>query len=116
MMTIRPTLVRTRAAVALAAALTLTACSKEQAEPQPLVSVQAAPVKQGSISQVITADAVLFPIDQAPIVPKVSAPVLKAFVKRGEKVHAGQLLLTLENKDLAAAAEQQRGNLEQQQA
>ena len=115
-MTIRPTLVRTGAAVALVAAMSLTGCSKQEAEPQPLVSVQAAPVKQGSISQVITVDAVLFPIDQAPIVPKVSAPVLEAHVKRGEKVHKGQLLLTLENKDLAAAAEQQRGNLEQQQA
>ena len=116
MMIIRPTLIRTRAAVALVAALSLTGCSKEQAEPQPLVSVLASPVKEGSISQVITVDAVLFPIDQAPIVPKVSAPVLEAHVKRGEKVHKGQLLLTLENKDLAAAAEQQRGNLEQQQA
>lgn len=81
-----------------------------------MVSVQAAPVKQGSISQVITADAVLFPVNQATIVPKIAAPVLKAYVMRGSKVKQGQLLVTLENKDLAAAAEENRGNLEQQQA
>src|SRR5690242_2268621 len=99
-----------------ASVLTFTACSKEEAEPQPLVSVQAVPVKQGEISQSITTDAVLFPINQATIVPKIASPVQKAYVARGARVHAGQLLLTLENKDLAAAAEQNRGDLEQAQA
>src|SRR5690349_21194989 len=99
-----------------ACVLTFTACSKEAAETQPLVSVQAAPVKQGEISQSITTDAVLFPINQATIVPKIASPVHKAYVARGARVHAGQLLLTLENKDLAAAAEQNRGDLEQAQA
>jgi multidrug efflux pump subunit AcrA (membrane-fusion protein) len=97
-------------------AVCLPGCSKEQAEPQPVVTVQAATVKQGSISQTITADAVLFPLNQATIVPKLASPVQKAFVVRGQKVHKGQLLLTLENKDLAAAAEQNRGDLEQAQA
>jgi len=100
-------------AVALCSLLSLTACSKEEAEPQPVVTVQAAPVKQGSISQVVTTDAVLFPINQATIVPKIASPVAKAHVMRGTKVHAGQLLLTLENKDLLAAAEEGRGNLDQ---
>ena len=91
-------------------------CSKEKAEPEPVVSVQAATVKQGIISQSITADAVLFPLNQATIVPKIAAPVQKAYVVRGTTVRQGQLLLTLENKDLAAAAEQGRGDLEQAQA
>jgi multidrug efflux pump subunit AcrA (membrane-fusion protein) len=64
----------------------------------------------------VTADAVLFPLDQAPIVPKVAAPVLKAYVARGAKVHKGQLLITLEAKDLAAAAEEKGGILEAQRA
>jgi HlyD family secretion protein len=102
--------------VAVLSVLSLAACSKQQAEPQPLVSVQAAPVKQGSISQIVNADAVLFPMNQATIVPKIASPVLKAYVVRGSKVHQGQLLVTLENKDLAAAAEEKRGNLEQTQA
>ena len=96
--------------------LGLTACSSKEQEPEPIVSVQAEPVKQGPISEVITTDAVLFPIDQATIVPKVSAPVKKAYVARGARVHKGQLLITLENQDLAAAEEEARGNLEQAQA
>ena len=94
----------------------LAACSKEQAEPQPVVSVQVATVKQGSISQIVTADSVLSPINQATIVPKLASPVLKAYVMRGSKVRKGQLLVTLENRDLAAAAQEKRGNLEQAQA
>src|SRR3954447_16705916 len=106
-------LIRTFLVLAVAA---LGGCSKDQAEPQPIVSVQAEPVKQGSISQVITADAVLFPINQATIVPKVAAPVAKAYVMRGSKVKRGQLLVKLENRDLAAAAQESQGNLEQAQA
>jgi HlyD family secretion protein len=108
--------VRSTQIFALLIVLSLAACSKQEAEPQPLVSVQAAPVKQGSISQVVSVDAVLFPINQATIVPKVASPVLKAYVVRGARVHEGQLLVTLENKDLAAAAEEKHGNLEQQKA
>ena len=107
--------IRTVAVLALLS-VSLVACSKKEEEAQPVVSVQAEPVKQGSISQVITSDAVLFPMNQATIVPKVAAPVLKAYVVRGTKVHQGQLLVTLENKDLAAAAQENRGNLEQAQA
>src|SRR3954468_18423756 len=106
-------LIRTFLVLAVAA---LGGCSKDQAEPQPIVSVQAEPVKQGSISQVITADAVLFPINQATIVPKVAAPVAKAYVMRGSKGKRGQLLVKLENRDLAAAAQESQGNLEQAQA
>lgn len=108
----KPSFVLSSAAFALLSI----ACSKEKAEPQPIVTVQAAPVKQGTISQVITADAILYPMSQATIVPKIAAPVLKAYVVRGAKVHRGQLLVTLENKDLAASAQEKRGNLEQQQA
>ena len=96
--------------------LPLAACSKEKGEPQPIVSVQAAPVKQGSISQTVTADALLFPINQATITPKIAAPVLKTYVTRGSKVHQGQLLVMLENKDLIAAEQESRGNKEVTQA
>jgi multidrug efflux pump subunit AcrA (membrane-fusion protein) len=90
--------------------------SKKESEPQPLVSVQVTPVKQQSISETITTDSVLYPISQATITPKITAPVLKAYVQRGTKVHKGELLVVLENKDLAASAEENRGNYEQAQA
>lgn len=106
----------TSGATLAAGVLMITACSKDEAEPKPLVSVQAAPVAKGEISQIITADAVLFPTNQATIAPKIASPVQKAYIARGARVRAGQLLLSLENKDLSAAAEQTRGDLEQAQA
>jgi HlyD family secretion protein len=47
---------------------------------------------------------------QAAISPKVTAPVRKFYVQRGSKVRAGELLATLENTDLAAAALDNKGS------
>lgn len=90
-------------------------CSKEKAE-EPEVAVQVAAVEQTSLQRNIAADAVLFPLQQAAIVPKISAPVAKFYVKRGSRVRAGELLATLENKDLAAAAQDTKGAYDQAQA
>jgi multidrug efflux pump subunit AcrA (membrane-fusion protein) len=86
----------------------LPGCKKE-AEPVPLVTVQAAHPEQGPIAEHITVDAVLAPLAQAAIEPKISAPVRKFYVQRGTRVKAGQLLATLENNDLAAAAMDNKG-------
>jgi HlyD family secretion protein len=85
------------------------ACSKtEQAAPTE-VNVQAAHPERGEISEEITADATLAPLAQAAISPKVTAPVKKFYVQRGSRVRAGQLLATLENQDLEAAALDNKG-------
>jgi multidrug efflux pump subunit AcrA (membrane-fusion protein) len=89
--------------------LFLPGCKKEAA-PQAEVTVQAAHPEQGTISEHITTDAVLAPLAQAAIAPKISAPVRKFYVQRGAKVRAGQLLATLENSDLAAAAMDNKGS------
>ena len=102
--------------LATAFALLLSACSKEAKEPEPEVSVQVAPVEQTTLQHTVSAEATLFPLEQAAITPKISAPVKKFLVKRGSRVHAGQLLAVLENQDLAAAATDNRGALEQAQA
>lgn len=92
-------------------------CSSKQTEqPQPVVSVQVATVKRSTIRLVVTAGAVLYPLNQADIVPKISAPVSKFFVNRGDRVHSGELLAQLENKDLAAAVAQSEGAYQQAQA
>jgi RND family efflux transporter MFP subunit len=59
---------------------------------------------------------VLFPIQQAAITPKITAPVKKFYVNRGSKVKQGQLLAELENRDLAAAEVDTKGAYEQAQA
>ena len=95
----------------------LAACSgSESADKEPVVSVQAEPAQRTSIQQKVVAEAVLYPIHEAAITPKVSAPVLKFDVNRGDHVRAGQLLAVLENKDLAAALTENKGVYEQAQA
>jgi HlyD family secretion protein len=90
-------------AAVVAAASLVAGCHKAEETPTPEVSVQTAMPKVGEISSIIHADAVLSPLAQAAIAPKVPAPVKKFLVQRGAHVKAGQLLVVLENSDLAAA-------------
>lgn len=109
---------RQRTAVSLAffAAVLCIGCSGEEKEPAPSVAVQAATVERKTIRDVISTEAVVYPKNQASIVPKISAPVEKFYVNRGSRVYAGQLLARLENKDLQAAVEQAKGAYDQAQA
>ena len=91
-----------------AALFLLSGCSTEKKE-EPTVSVEVATVQRAELQQTITSEAVLFPLQQAALTPKISAPVKRFYVKRGSKVHQGQLLAVLENRDLQAAAEENRG-------
>lgn len=107
----------TSAASALFAALMIfTSCSSEPGDKEPLVTVQVAPVEKTDIQRTVTTQAILFPRRQAAIVPKISAPVQKFLVQRGSAVHEGELLAVLENRDLAAAAQDTRGAYDQAQA
>jgi len=82
---------------------------KKEAVPETEVTVQAEHPEQGAIAELVVADAVLTPVAQAAIEPKVTAPVKKFYVQRGAHVKAGELLATLENNDLAAAAMDSKG-------
>ncbi len=109
--------VSVRALAALSLVVWLCSCSgKTGQDSGPTVTVQTARAERAEIQQKITADAVLFPLQQASIVPKVSAPVSKFYVDRGEHVRAGQVLAVLENKDLAAAVAENKGAYEEAQA
>ncbi len=93
-----------------------TSCSKSDKEKEPVVIVQTAVAERGKIELVITADAVLFPKDQAAITPKITAPVKTFYVNRGSRVQRGELLAVMENRDLAAAEIESKGAYEQAQA
>lgn len=96
-------------ATAVLAAAFLTACGrKAEEEAAPVVTVDVAPVLQSPIQRTIRAEGLLYPRQQAAIVPKISAPVKRSYVQRGARVRAGQLLLELENQDLAGAAAESR--------
>lgn len=94
----------------------LSACSKEPAEKEPIVPVQAAAVEKTTIQHTVVAEAVLFPLAQSAIVPKISAPVRTFLVTRGSRVHEGELLAVLEHQDLSAAAVDTKGTYDQAQA
>lgn len=94
----------------------LTSCSKKEEEGGPEVTVQAAKVEKRPIRQIIGTEAVLYPKNQAAITPKIVAPVKEFYVNRGSRVHAGQLLAVIENRDLAAAATETKGSYNQAEA
>src|SRR5579883_2302306 len=98
----------------------LTACSakteEKKEEGEHVVTVDVAPVLSSPISLKVTADALLYPVQQAAIVPKIAAPVKKFYVDRGAHVRAGQLLAELENRDLAGAVAENQATFEQADA
>jgi HlyD family secretion protein len=105
--------------LAMLCGLTLLAAGckkKDEPDPVPEVYVQAAHPAPASIVDQISADAILSPLAQAAISPKVTAPVKKFYVQRGTHVRAGELLATLENSDLAAAAMDNQGSYTAAQA
>jgi len=101
---------------AMTSLLISAACSSDKGDTEPIVAVQVAAVEKTTIQHTITTQAILFPKQQAAIVPKISAPVRKFLVKRGSPVREGQLLAILENRDLSAAAQENKGSYEQAQA
>jgi HlyD family secretion protein len=102
-------------ATAAAGLLLLASCAKKtEAEgPEAPAPVQVTAATQETIRRTVEADGALFPQDQASVVPKISAPVQKFFVSRGDHVQAGQVLATLENRDLMAAVGQAKGQVAQ---
>jgi HlyD family secretion protein len=102
--------------IAAASLLFTVSCSSEKTDTEPTVTVQVAAVVKTTIEHNISAQAILFPRAQAAIVPKISAPVQKFLVKRGSAVHEGELLAVLENRDLTAAAQENKGAYDQAEA
>jgi len=107
---------RGRCCTALILLSLLSGCSKDKGEKEPVVPVQVASVEKTTLQRTVTAEAVLFPLQQSAIVPKISAPVKAFYVKRASRVRQGQLLAVLENRDLAAAAQENQGAYNQAEA
>jgi len=107
----KPAVLLTAAGFLLAAG-----CKKSDEEEKPEVAVHAVAAQQADLSRTVAAEAIIFPIAQSAITPKVNAPVKKFYVTRGQKVKQGQLLAELENRDLSAAALDNKGAFEQAEA
>lgn len=87
----------------------LAGCAKKDDAPQTQVDVEAATAQVQPITEHVVADAILAPVAQAAITPKIAAPVKKFLVQRGSHVKAGELLATLENGDLQASVTDNQG-------
>jgi HlyD family secretion protein len=96
--------------------LAVTGCAKQEKEKEPVVAVQVTPAQRGPIAQIVTAEGVVFPLEQATVAPKITSTVKKFLVQRGTRVRKGQLLAELENADLAASAESSKGDYDQAEA
>ena len=105
-----------RSVLLLAGAILLHGCTSAEKEPTPLVAVQVTPAKRGPIELEVSADAVVYPLQQAILTPKITSTIAKFYVQRGTRVKQGQLLALLENQDLTGAAEQSKGEFEQAEA
>ncbi|MBZ5607594.1 MAG: efflux RND transporter periplasmic adaptor subunit [Acidobacteriia bacterium] len=95
--------------------LFVAACTKpkEEVETAAPAPVQVAAVTQATIRHIVGGDGVLFPEDQASVMPKIAAPVQRFYVNRGDHVKQGQLLAVLENRDLVAAVAESKGAVDQ---
>jgi HlyD family secretion protein len=111
-----PLWVRVSFGATLSLALCLSGCSSAEKETEPVVSVTVTPAEKTSISQTVVSEAVVFPLKQATVSPKITSTIADFKVQRGSRVIKGQLLAVLENKDLAAQAEASKGDLDQADA
>ncbi|HMD50115.1 MAG TPA: efflux RND transporter periplasmic adaptor subunit [Bryobacteraceae bacterium] len=106
-----------RTLLTLIALAALAGCSKpKEAETEAVAPVQVTEVTRDSIQRVITGDAIVYPVDQASVVPKISAPIRTFAVKRGDHVAKDQVVATLENRDLEAAVAENKQLVAQAQA
>ena len=92
--------------------MSIDCAAKKEADVVPIVTVDVAPVLSAEIQRIVRADAVLYPIQQAAIAPKISAPIKRFYVERGAHVRAGQLLAELESQDLTGAAKESQAAFE----
>ena len=102
--------------VAVSLLLLTSGCGKTEKEKEPVVTVQVTAAKRATISQSVSAEAVVYPLQQATIAPKITSTIKEFLVQRGTRVKKGQLLVVLENADLAAAAEASKGDFQQAEA
>ncbi len=101
----------------LGVCLAFAACSKkEESEAEPVTPVQLTEARLSTVERIVAADGILYPYTQSAVMPKISAPVLEFYVNRGDRVHKGQLLAVLENRDLAAATMENQGLFKQAEA
>ncbi len=80
------------------------------------ISVQVDKVKRGDITQVVSASGKIQPETNVKVSANVSAEIIGLFVKEGEDVEKGQLLVELDNTQYVAAGHRAKSNKKAAQA
>lgn len=101
---------------ALAGALVWSGCGSQPAPAAAVTTVGEAVARRTTLVRTVNAEAVLYPLQQAVLTPKISAPVERFLVSRGDPVRQGELVAVLDHQDLQAAVLQAQGSYEQAQA
>jgi HlyD family secretion protein len=83
--------------------LLLAGCARQAEEtPKPVVAVKVARAEVADLKLSVRAPATIFPREQANIAARITAPIRTLRVRKGDSVSAGQVLATLENRDILA--------------
>ena len=83
--------------------LILAGCgAQEEATPKPVVDVKVAKAEAAGVKITVSAPASVFAREQANIGARLTAPIRKLLVRKGDSVTAGQVLAQLDNRDLLA--------------
>ena len=100
-------------AVLAAGALASGCARKAVEEAEAPAPVQVTGVTQEPIRRIVAGDGVLFALGQSGVMPNISKPVVKFYANRGDHVKEGQLVATLESRDLKAAVDNARAQVNQ---
>jgi HlyD family secretion protein len=93
---------KTYTALALLALAAGCGTHEQDAAPKPVVSVKTAKVEVVDLEPSVHAPASVFAREQANVAGRITAPISKLLVRKGDTVAAGQVLAHLENRDLLA--------------
>lgn len=85
-------------------ALWLAGCGPraEETAPTPVVDVKVRKAELAEVRLTVRGPAFVFPREQAGISARITAPIRKLLVRKGDSVEAGQVLAELDNRDLLA--------------
>lgn len=86
------------------AALASSGCNapQEEVEPELVVEVRTAQASARDVEVTVTAPATIYPVAEARVAPKLTAPIARLAVRKGDRVTKGQALAWLRSEDLDA--------------
>lgn len=97
--------------------LVLAGCgAQEEATPKPVVEVKVAKAEAAGVKITVRAPASVFAREQANISARITAPIRKLLVRKGDSVTPGQALAQLDNSDLAAQRDEAAAGVTDAQA